>query len=188
MPHLLNKPWVRATLAATVVTGLAIGISGSTYASESEGGDAAKARPHSKKKCVTSLEGWTEETMQHFRIGPANPYPVQNVGEALIYDDLIFDENDKEVGHAVGYVNAVRRAADGDLITTYNHTVELPEGNLTGVGLVNRTEMFAGAEATFHVKGTSGAYAGKTGTLKWTLLQSPPDFDTRVSLDLKLCG
>ncbi|WP_461037716.1 allene oxide cyclase barrel-like domain-containing protein [Streptomyces mayteni] len=133
-------------------------------------------------------EGWTEETLEPFWLGPVDPYPVNNVGEALIYYDHIYDENDEQVGEAVGYVNAVYRRADGHLMTTYNHTAQLPDGNFTGTGLVDRTAMLVGGWNTFHIRGTTGVYEGKVGTMRWRILQVPPDYDTRVSLDITLCG
>jgi hypothetical protein len=181
------------TALVAVSLGLSLGLcsasaSGSDTRDDSGTGNATQARP-AGHECQNYLDGWTEQTMQFYATGPANPYPVQEVGDALIYHDNVYDENDQEVGHAVGYVTVTsKRASDGHLISSYNHTVELPDGDLTGTGVVDRTAMFQGATAVFHVHGTSGAYAGKYGTYSWKLVQVPPDFDTRVALTLTLCG
>lgn len=187
MSHLPQRPVPRMTAAAVLALGLSFALcTGSAAGSDTAG--AHGARP-AGGGCQTYLQGWTEQTMQFFATGPQNPYPAQQVGDALIYNDNVYDENDQKVGHAVGYVSVFeKRESDGHLLSRYDHTVELPDGDLTGTGLVDRTAMFGGATAVFDVHGTSGAYAGKYGTYSWKLVQVPPDFDTRVSLTLTLCG
>lgn len=188
MSHLPQRPLPRITAAAALALGLSLALcSGS--AAGSDGDSAAGSHGTRSAGCRTYLQGWTEQTMQFFATGEQNPYPAQEVGDSLIYNDNVYDENDQKVGHAVGYVSVfAKRPSDGHLISRYDHTVELPDGDLSGTGIVDRTAMFQGATAVFHVHGTSGAYAGKRGTYSWKLVQVPPDFDTRVSLTLTLCG
>lgn len=135
------------------------------------------------------IEGLTEQTMSASFTGPQKPYPLQDVGQALIYSDTIFNAANQSVGHAVGYVKVIqKRQSDGHIITTYEHTAELSDGSFTGYGYVDRTAMLQGAAVVFSIQGLTGIYAGKTGILTWQLQHVPPVLSTRVNLTFNLCG
>ncbi len=65
------------------------------------------------------------------------------------------------------------------------HTIQLPEGNLVGMGTA-----VAGADATYAVIGGTGRYTGATGS--YTAVQNPfeigGDGTAELNLNLKLAG
>ncbi len=181
---------LRSALVLTVAGGLCGTLTGATFADAAPHAAAPRAAAtpdHGQGRCEQPLQGWTEQTMQYFSTGTPVP-PAREVGDALIYNDYIFDASNNQVGHAVGYVSVIGTLANGDLDSYYHATYDLPDGDLNAVGNIDRTAMFAGKPVVFHVTGTTGAYAGKHGTIVWQLQSVPATLSTRVTLDAKLCG
>ncbi|WP_194916709.1 allene oxide cyclase barrel-like domain-containing protein [Catenulispora rubra] len=175
-------------MSTALVVGVSGALAGSSFAKDASSGQAdptgAKAAGHS---CQHLLQGWTELTLNYNSTGTPVP-PGNEVGDAVIYNDAVFDQNDKQVGHAVGYVSIQRKdPADGHLISYYHATEDLPDGQFNETGTVDRTATWQGVPAVFRIEGTTGAYAGKHGYLTWRLLQVPVTINTRASLDLWLC-
>jgi len=117
--------------------------------------------------------GWTEKTACVHWIGPANPWPVADVGSAAIFYDDIFDADGAVVGHTVGYTEAIeKRASDGHVIVIYHEAVELPDGTLKATGTVDQSAIFEGKWIHLEMRGTSGKYLGAKGTRSYRAL--PP--------------
>jgi hypothetical protein len=117
--------------------------------------------------------GWTEKAMSINHIGPANPWPVADVGSAAIYYDDIYDEEGTVIGHAVGYSEAVEvRESDGHVIVMYHEAVELPEGTFKAVGTVDQAALPEGKWIHLDMIGTSGKYLGARGTRSYQAI--PP--------------
>src|SRR4051812_39246948 len=110
--------------------------------------------------------GWTEQTVHgavHW-IGPADPWPVADVGSAAIFYDDIFDAEGSVVGHTVGYTECIeKRSSDGHNIVIYHEAVELPDGTLKATGTVDQSAIFEGKWIHLEMVGTSGKSLGAKG-------------------------
>jgi hypothetical protein len=115
--------------------------------------------------------GWTEKTVSINHMGPAEPWPVQDVGSAAIFYDDIYDEEGTVIGHAVGYTEAVEvRESDGHVIVMYHEAVELPGGTLKATGTVDQTALPEGKWIHLEMKGTSGKFLGASGSRSYQVI------------------
>lgn len=109
--------------------------------------------------------GWTEKTASISYIGPADPWPVGQVGSAAIYYDDIYDAAGTVIGHTVGYSEALEvRESDGHVIVMYHEAVELPGGTLKATGTVDQTAILEGKWIHLEMRGTSGKFLGASGS------------------------
>jgi len=177
----------RMALVLALAAGTGAASAGGTFASDAHEGTAARSA--SRTGCVSALQGWTEQTMQYFVTGKQAPaLPAREVGNAVVYNDFVYNQDNQQVGHAVGYVSVKRQRPDGHLISQYHVSYELPGGQLDVTGNIDRTAVFEGQVARFTFRGTTGSYQGTHGTILWRLLKIPADINTRLSLDMTLCG
>jgi hypothetical protein len=173
-------------IGVVAITYVSVVLAASNSAAESGSGQPGDLSPGAG---CQKIEGLTEQTVSASFTGPQKPYPLQGVGQALIYSDTIYNAANHPMGHAVGYVKVIeKRQADGHIVTTYEHTADLSDGSFTGTGYVDRTALLQGAAVVFSIQGRTGVYAGKTGILTWQLQHVPPVPSTRVNLTFNLCG
>jgi|GEM_PF-4247052 hypothetical protein len=143
----------------------------------------AKDLPEFADDIPSDTPGWTEQTVPgavHW-IGPADPWPVADVGSAAIFFDDIFDADGNKVGRTVGYTECVeKRESDGHIIVNYHEAVELPDGTLKATGTVDQNVIFTNGWVHLDMVGTSGKYLGAQGTRSYRAL--PPLHERKAEI------
>lgn len=172
-------------LAAVAITVCAA--AGITASSSSAFGTTLKAK--SASQACNTIDNVTEKTVGVYYVGNTTARMTEP-GDTAIYYDNIYDSVDSTsgpiIGHAVGYMTGLYKLANGDLITQYYESVQLPGGELRDSGTLNRQAMQQGASALFAAVGTSGTYTGQRGYREWQIV--PPAPSQLVSVKIVLCG
>jgi hypothetical protein len=180
-----KRTWDPVLTTATAIVCASIAITTTAFTTSDTDSDGPAAT-----RC-TVIDNLTEQTMAHDYVGQSQTVPVQNVGESLVYYDNLYDQQNKVVGHAVGFVSGIyKRPSDGHLMTQYYETVELPDGTFSDNGINDRLAVFDGGTAHFDAIGTAGKYLGWKGTREWQFLPPitrPPRPDARTSVHIELC-
>jgi hypothetical protein len=128
------------------------------------------------------IENLTEQPVKYF--STSTP-PIQEVGDAAVYYDDIFDASGETIGHTVGYAVALdRSSSDGHLIVIYDETVRLPGGTIRATGTFDRNAILEGKSARLHAVGTGGSYQGKVGIREWWLAAPLPNEKVKVRMVL----
>jgi hypothetical protein len=110
---------------------------------------------------------------------PARPTGTPHqLGDQRIFSDDLFDENNQRVGQHSGFCTLVRLGPANQRIYQCLATLALPDGQITGRGLV---DFSSGAGATFAVTGGTGAYLRTGGEISVTF---PTDTRTDFTLHL----
>ena len=149
MPNLL------VACAVVVATGAAV-----------PGAAASQARTADHGRgCVTLSV--VDITVQGYR--PPQSQPGVQVGTFGTYTDVVYDSSGKTaIGTAVGSLDILYQAANGDLIQYRNEQWELPGGTLAYASREDRTRWASPQHG--RVIGTSGSYAGLSGSIVWQVI------------------
>jgi hypothetical protein len=156
------RPRTSRTLVAALAACAGLAVAGpATPAASLSGGPGA-----SRCDVVT---GYREKTVQSLVLGSATS---AEPGNAVVYQDEIYDASGATVGRAVGYATIVEvRASDGHEFVYYAESLRLPGGMLRDSGTIDATVVHQGGGwARFPAVGTAGTYLGRKGVREWRII------------------
>ncbi|MDN3358537.1 hypothetical protein [Actinomadura sp. DC4] len=107
---------------------------------------------------------------------------------AIYFGDMYDADSNALLGHSAGTNDLMyTRASDGATIQNVDEQIHLSDGSIAGSGSMSRQDVIAQKWVSEPVKGTSGRYAGLSGTWTWRLISIT---DPQVPVDEKfvLCG
>lgn len=106
-------------------------------------------------------------TVQGYR--PPQSQPGAQVGTFGTYTDVVYDSTGTiAVGTAIGSLDIMYQAANGDLIQYRTEQWQLAGGTIAYSSREDRTQWFNPQHG--RVIGTSGSYAGMSGSIDWQVI------------------
>lgn len=127
-----------------------------------------KGKDMSTSECVTISFLERLISTETREVAPTGP----SVGDTVITLDAVIDDRGKQIGTNDIIGTIIRQDAEtGELFSFSTSKYEFKGGGVIRVaGEVNLTALASGKTLKMPAYGTGGEYAGKTGTLTWTLV------------------
>lgn len=127
-----------------------------------------------------TLIGLTELVSLHYEGKSAD---APEVGDSDTYDDVLLDDEEREVGKVTGRGKiAYRRPTDEHVMVHYQEEIVLPDGKITTSGWIDGFDVVAGNWQMLRATGTSGRYAGWAGVRMFRVKEPHKVMQTSIFL------
>ncbi|MFL6072389.1 MAG: allene oxide cyclase barrel-like domain-containing protein [Mycobacteriales bacterium] len=177
-----------AVLAAAVAAAAVAAAATAAFAvPAATGGHHASAADAARAKAGCARKHLVEHTVKFMTNQPVGTGIPVNPGYMSAYLDELYDfTGNQHVATAAGDLDLLYARPDGHVVQYIAEQMHFSDGTLVGTGTQDRTSVIAQDWVSMAIRGTSGRYAGMSGTWRWRVI-SKTDPTYPVEDEITLC-